>query len=239
MRRAAICGAIAVALVAAAVAVGAGTDVRIHRLHVPPPPVGDDSGTSVPPAPGKPNPTNPTDPSVPGTSPPAAPPPAGAQPPPPPASSRRSAAASRATLRRQCRGERSSDYAIDPIRDLEFSLAPTLTFRGTYPAASGDIAQSWRSSARTRPGCAARTTSRRPGRARSRSRTCRRQLRSSCARSTPPSDDQGLHRQLTARGVRRRARGRRHAAVARASSRRATRRSWPRPRARRRRDGGR
>jgi hypothetical protein len=84
MRRAAICGAIAVALVAAAVAVGAGTDVRIHRLHVPPPPVGDDSGTSVPPAPGKPNPTNPTDPSVPGTSPPVAPPPAGAQPPPPP-----------------------------------------------------------------------------------------------------------------------------------------------------------
>ena len=84
MRRAAICGAIAAALVAAAVAVGAGTDVRIHRLHVPPPPVGDDSGTSVPPAAGKPNPTNPTDPSVPGTSPPAAPPPAGAQPPPPP-----------------------------------------------------------------------------------------------------------------------------------------------------------
>jgi plastocyanin len=133
MRRAAICGAIAVALVVAAVAIGAGTDVRIHRLHVPPPPVGDDSGTSVPPAPGKPNPT---DPSVPGTSPPAAPPPAGAQPPPPP-----SAPTIGCTVAGDAAGPNVtgtlSDYAI-ALSAPSVAAGPTLTFRGTYPA-GGDI----------------------------------------------------------------------------------------------------
>ena len=132
MRRAAICGAIAVALVAAAVAVGAGTDVRIHRLHVPPPPVGDDSGTSVPPAPGKPNPTNPTDPSVPGTSPPAAPPPAGAQPPPPPAAPTIGCSVAGDAAGANVTGT-LSDYAI-ALSAPSVAAAPTLTFRGTYPA---------------------------------------------------------------------------------------------------------
>jgi hypothetical protein len=125
MRRAAICGVIAVALVAAAVAVGAGTDVRIHRLHVPPPPAGDDSGTSVPPAAGKPDPTNPTDPSVPGTSPPAAPPPPGAQPPPPPS-------AIGCTV-----GDGAAPVATATLDDLvltlpatTFGVAPSLTFGG-------------------------------------------------------------------------------------------------------------
>lgn len=127
MRRAAICGAIAVVLAAAAVAVGAGTDVRIHRLHLPPPPVGDDTGTSVPPASGKPNPTTPTDPSVPGTSPPAAPPPAGAQPPPPPAPPTIGCAVgggvtpvATATL---------DDFVLT-LPATTFSLAPSLTFGG-------------------------------------------------------------------------------------------------------------
>ena len=133
MRRAAICGAIAVVLAAAAVA-GAGTDVRIHRLHVPPPPVGDDTGTSVPPAPGKANPTNPTDPSVPGTSPPAAPPPAGAQPPPPPP-----APAIGCTV-----GGGATPVATATLDDFvltlpttTFSLAPSLTFGGNNVGAFG------------------------------------------------------------------------------------------------------
>ena len=76
--------------------------------------------------------------------------------------------------------------------------------------------------------------------ARSRSRTCRPATTSSYARSTPPSACTRPSPSTDgAAGVRRRARGRRRAAAARASSRRATRPSWPRPRARRRRDGGR
>ena len=126
MRRAAICGAIAVALVAAAVAVGAGTDVRIHRLHVPPPPVGDDSGTSVPPAPGKPNPTNPTDPSVPGTSPPAAPPPAGAQPPPPPEAPAIGCTVGGGTPVATA----TLDDFVLTLPTTTFSVAPSLTFGG-------------------------------------------------------------------------------------------------------------
>jgi hypothetical protein len=125
MRRAAICGAIAVALVAAAVAVGAGTDVRIHRLHVPPPPAGDDTGTSVPPAPGKPN--NPTDPSAPpGTSPPAAPPPPGAQPPPPPPSGTTCTVGGAATPVATA----TLDDTFLTLATTTFSVAPSLTFGG-------------------------------------------------------------------------------------------------------------
>ena len=176
MRRAAICGAIAVALVAAAVAVGAGTDVRIHRLHVPPPPVGDDSGTSVPPAPGKPNPTNPTDPSVPGTSPPAAPPPAGAQPPPPPP-----APAVGCTVAGDAAGANVtgtlSDYAI-ALSAPSVAAAPTLTFRGTYPAGADIHNLALLGADSTRLCGTNDLTSARP--ARSRSRTCRRATTSSC-----------------------------------------------------------
>ena len=136
MRRAAICGAIAVVLAAAAVAVGAGTDVRIHRLHVPPPPVGDDTGTSVPPASGKPNPTTPTDPSVPGTSPPAAPPPPGAQPSPPPPASTVGCTVAGDAPGANVTGT-LSDYAIG-LSATSIGSAPTLTFRGTYPA-GGDV----------------------------------------------------------------------------------------------------
>ena len=45
---------------------------------------------------------------------------------------RRSAAASRATPRRQCHGT-LSDYAI-ALSAPSVAAAPTLTFRGTYPA---------------------------------------------------------------------------------------------------------
>jgi plastocyanin len=134
MRRAAICGAIAVALAAAAVAVGAGTDVRIHRLHVPPPPVGDDTGTSVPPAPGKPDPTNPTDPSVPGTSPPAAPPPPGAQPPPPPSTPPSGVACGTDNVATANINATLSDNSIALAPASSVAAAPTLRFRATYPA---------------------------------------------------------------------------------------------------------
>src|ERR1700675_2643860 len=84
--RGAIIGGIAAALVVgAAVALGAGTDVRIHRLHVPPPPVGS-GDISQPGAPGSPNPPDPAaPPAPPGTpSPPGSPPPPPGAPPPPP-----------------------------------------------------------------------------------------------------------------------------------------------------------
>ena len=121
----AISGGIAAALVAAAVAVGAGTDVRIHRLHVPPPPVGDDSGTSVPPAPGKPNSDQPDGPLRPGylsAGRPAAPGCAAAS-----STCRlpRSAAASRATLHGANVTGTLSDYAI-ALSAPSVAAAPTL-----------------------------------------------------------------------------------------------------------------
>jgi hypothetical protein len=84
VRRLALSAGIVAALVAAAVAVGAGSDVRVHRLHLPPPPVIDESSSD----PGAPGTTVPTDPSAPpGTNPPASPPsPPGTQPPPAPPS---------------------------------------------------------------------------------------------------------------------------------------------------------
>ena len=67
--------AIAATLVATAVAVGAGTEMRLHRLHVPPPPTVDPIESSQPPPrraapPGGPEPPGPP-------APPAAPPPPG------------------------------------------------------------------------------------------------------------------------------------------------------------------
>ena len=238
MRRAAICGAIAVALVAAAVAVGAGTDVRIHRLHVPPPPVGDDSGTSVPPAAGKPNPTNPTDPSVPGTSPPAAPPPAGAQPPPPPAEPPDgSPAPSAGDAATACRDRNARRLRPDAAATT-FAWRRRSRSAATTSAASGIPSPSRRRALPARLLCATPAITPATSSTLHGHEPAARQLRD-LLHHPPAADVQGHHRQLTARGVRRRARGRRHAAVARASSRRATRRSWPRPRARRRRDGGR
>jgi hypothetical protein len=86
--RGAITGGIVAALVVgAAVAFGASTDARIHRLHLPPPPTvdgGSGGDISRPVNPGNPNPSNPSDPSVPVTpSPPASPvPPVTPTPPP-------------------------------------------------------------------------------------------------------------------------------------------------------------
>lgn len=81
MGRAAIAGAVLVALVATVVAVGAGADMRRHRLHVPPPPAADATESAPPSVPSEPAPP---------VVPPAAPPPPGsplppASPPPPPA----------------------------------------------------------------------------------------------------------------------------------------------------------
>jgi hypothetical protein len=125
MGRLAISAGIAAALVVTAVAVGAGSDVRIHRLHLPPPPAGDEN--SLPPGTG-----TPVDPSAPpGTSPPAAPPPPGAQPPPPPtpppapgdctATAGGTPVDATGTL---------ADYSLSLAPGATFATAPVLRFRG-------------------------------------------------------------------------------------------------------------
>ena len=81
MGRGADRGAIVAALVVTAVAVGAGADVRLHRLHVPPPP-SVDASESAPPRRPRALPATPGAP--PGTPSPPAPPPPGPPPPPPP-----------------------------------------------------------------------------------------------------------------------------------------------------------
>jgi hypothetical protein len=81
MGRVAIGGAIVATLVAAAVAVGAGADIRLHRLHVPPPPSVDAGESAQPPAPGPSPPSGSLPP--PGAPAPPAPPPPGSPPPPP------------------------------------------------------------------------------------------------------------------------------------------------------------
>lgn len=120
MGRRAISAGIAAALVAAAVAVGAAGDVRIHRLHLPPPPVRDEAGSAQPPPPGT---TAPTDPA----SPPAPPAPPGPPPlPPPPPSgvgcTTGGAATPDATGTLQ-------DYSLS-LTATTFSSAAPLTFRG-------------------------------------------------------------------------------------------------------------
>jgi hypothetical protein len=128
MGRLAISAGVAAALVAAAVALGAASDVRIHRLHLPPPPAGDEAGGTAPPAGGT------TDPSPPGIAPPA-PPSAPPQPPAPPPSSVGCSTAGdiagadvTGTL---------SDYSI-ALSAASIAAAPTLRFRGIYPA-GGDL----------------------------------------------------------------------------------------------------
>jgi plastocyanin len=115
----AISAGIVAALVVTAVAIGAG-DVRIHRLHLPPPPVGDALGGGQPSPPGTTAPTNPTPPA-----PPPAPP--GPQPPPPPAPS----------VGGCTTGGGATPDATGTLADYTLSLTPTtfssgatLTFRG-------------------------------------------------------------------------------------------------------------
>lgn len=128
MGRLAISAGIVAALVATAVAVGAGSDLRIHRLHLPPPPAVDATGSDQPLPPGT------TNPSRPGTSPPAPPAPPGAQPPPPPGPPP-------STIGCTVAGDvpggdvtgTLSDYSI-ALSAASVSAAPSLRFRGTYPA---------------------------------------------------------------------------------------------------------
>lgn len=84
MGRGAILGIVAALLaVGAAVAFGARTDARIHRLHVPPPPVAGGSGDIS--QPGTPDPSDPSaPPAAPSPPPPGSPPPPPGTPPPPP-----------------------------------------------------------------------------------------------------------------------------------------------------------
>jgi plastocyanin len=133
MGRVAISAGIAATLVATAVAPGAVSDVRIHRLHVPPPPTGEETGPTAPPVPGKPSPTDPSAP--PGTSPPVAPPAPGAPPQSPPASPGLTcttdsgpSADVTGTL---------SDYAIAAVPST-VAATPSLRIRGVYPAGGAD-----------------------------------------------------------------------------------------------------
>ena len=133
MERVAISAGIAAVLAVTAVALGAGTDLRLHRLHVPPPPTGEETGTPAPPGPGNPNPTNPSAP--PGTSPPVAPPAPGA-PPPPPAPSAGLTCTTDSGTSADVTGT-LSDYAIAAVPSA-VSVAPTLRFRGVYPTGGAD-----------------------------------------------------------------------------------------------------
>jgi plastocyanin len=131
MRRDVIAGVIVAALVAAAVAAGAATDMRVHRLHLPPPPMVDASESAPPAAPGAPI----TQPGAP-PAPPAVPPPPGSPPPPPPppppsaigctATGGGSPASATGTL---------TNFAI-ALSPTTVASAPTLTFRGVNQAAS-------------------------------------------------------------------------------------------------------
>ncbi len=131
MRRDAIGGVIVAALVAAAVAAGAATDVRVHRLHLPPPPTADASESAPPAAPGTPV-SQPGAPAPP--APPVAPPPPGSTPPPPPPSPPASGVGCTA-------GGGPPASVTGTLADLSLSLAPTtvasapaLVFRGVYPS---------------------------------------------------------------------------------------------------------
>jgi hypothetical protein len=123
MRRLAISAGIAAALVVTAVAVGAAGDVRVHRLHLPPPPAGD-LGSEQPPAGGT------TDPTGPGTaSPPAPPAPPGAQPPPPPPPPPTVGCSTGSAATPDAVGT-LADYTLTLNATTFSSAAPQLTFRG-------------------------------------------------------------------------------------------------------------
>jgi hypothetical protein len=123
MGRLVISAGIAAALVVTAVALGAGSAVRIHRLHLPPPPAADELGGDQPAPPGTSSPADP------GTSSPAPPSPPGAQPPTPPPTPSGvgctigggATPSGSATL---------DDYTLS-LTPTTFSSAGPLTFRGT------------------------------------------------------------------------------------------------------------
>ncbi|MDP9258879.1 MAG: hypothetical protein M3Q31_20340 [Actinomycetota bacterium] len=117
MGRLAISAGIAAALVVTAVAVGAGSDLRLHRLHVPPPPVGG----SQPPDTG-----SPADPSAPPATTPLPP---GTPPPPPPAPPGVGCTASAGGTPVDATGT-LVDYTLTLAPTTTFAVAPTLRFRG-------------------------------------------------------------------------------------------------------------
>jgi plastocyanin len=126
MGRLAISAGIAAALAVTAVAVGAGSDLRLHRLHVPPPP----AGGSQPPDTG--SPADPSTPPATSPSPPGSPPPPGTPPPPPPAPPPPSGVGCTATA-----GGTPADatgtlveYTLTLAPATTFAAAPTLRFRG-------------------------------------------------------------------------------------------------------------
>jgi plastocyanin len=130
MGRLPIFAGIAAALVVTAVAVGAAGDLRIHRLHLPPPPAGDDG--AAPPAAGGADASNPAGPGTTAPSPPAPPVTPPPVPPAPPAAVACSAGATGADVTGTL-----SDYAI-ALSASSVAAAPSLSFRGTYPA-GGDV----------------------------------------------------------------------------------------------------
>jgi plastocyanin len=154
MGRGFIGAAIVATLVVTAAAVGAGADVRLHRLHVPPPPSVDASESAPPPAPSKPAP-----PPPPGTpSPPVAPPPPGSVPP-PPASPPPPAPPPPppATVGCTATGGGPTADATGTLSDFQIDLAPTavaaaatLRFRGVNTPGSTTHNLSLRDSGNTR-----------------------------------------------------------------------------------------
>jgi hypothetical protein len=132
MGRLAISAGIAAALVVTAIAVGAVSDVRIHRLHLPPAPVADEPGGSQPPATGAPG----APPAPPGTTaPPAAPPPPGAQPPPAPPPAVSGCTASAGGTPVDATGT-LVDYSLSLSPGATFAAAPVLRFQGVNMGAS-------------------------------------------------------------------------------------------------------
>lgn len=234
MDRVAISAGIAAVLAVTAVALGAGTDVRIHRLHVPPPPTGEETGTPAPPGP------NPTDPSAPpGTSPPVAPPAPGAPPPPPAPPAGLTCTTDNGTSA-DVTGT-LSDYAIAAVPSAA-SVASTLRFRGVYPAGGGRSTQPLTARLSRNPPVRDAQPGGRRGADIRRDQLAAGDVRALLHDPRGRRHEDSLHRQLTStadraavapRGasaaqVTRRERVRRRAAAARASSHRATRPSWPR-----------
>jgi plastocyanin len=125
MARAAVMIGIAATVVAASVALGAGADVRLHRLHVPPPPAVDagDDGAPAAPAP----------PDLPAPPAPVAPPPAPSPPPSPPSGIVCTTSGSGAPA--DVTGQ-LVDYGLS-LAPAMLAAAPTLRVRGINQGSDG------------------------------------------------------------------------------------------------------
>jgi len=125
MRGAAIAGVALVTLTATAVALGFGTEARLHRLHVPPPPAAGPNESAPPSDVVIPPATPAPPPAAPAPPPPGSPPPP-PNPPPPPGGSTCTATAGGTPA--DVTGQ-LSDYALS-LAPPSVAAAPTLRVRG-------------------------------------------------------------------------------------------------------------